>query len=1440
MAAANDLDVRLPATLADPVSVGRDGLQVSSRLVGGGGVRTVAGDTATFRDALPGVDVEVQGLADGVKETAVLRTPAAGDAAAKGLVYDLDLSSGLRATLSAGVVQVQGKDGTTVAVLPAPVVSDAAGRESMTAATYTLGDDADGELRVAVDPAWLADAAYPVALDPSVTWTANNAGDSACQILGGAAQAGTALCGSTSTLQVGATAGGPGRALLRFRSVTDGAIPATAVVHRAWLQLDRQAATGGTGDVEAYAIGEDWLRPQVTWTNRTAGSAWATPGGTTDPVRTWAAQNQPATPGTTYLMASDTVQAWVRGERPNHGLLVRTKTEQGAAYTFGGVGSAVPPKMVVEWEHPLGLAGGQEFFDRDVTDRSSLRVNYATGALTLSARDLTITAPGVATEVTRTYNSARIGERGTVGDGWLLHPGDTRVEVLQDTVVFYDPSGREHVFARRNDTTWRPPAGLKADLTVAADGAATITYRSSGQQYRFRPDGALTQTRDNDGNTQTVAYSTATFPGRAGTQALPASVTDTVGRTVTDTVTSGRVSRVTDWTGRYASYTYTSGRMTSARDTGGGTTAYAYDTSGRLTRVTTPAGRQVRLTWTADGRVASVVNVTDPAAGTGPTTTFAYTDPARPLTEASTGTTVVTDPRGGITTYTWDTRGRVGKVTDQLGRNRSTGYRPSDDPTSLTNANSEVTTAGYDDDDRLTEVTAPTGATQTLTYGAGAGFQAGLPATFTDDRGNTTSFTYDSLGNPVGTLLPDGSSAATVRQGAGASCGPGGGAAFPGAVCETRDPLYSAAAPTAHRTTYRYTAKGELAAQTPPQPSAQQPRSYGYDPLSRATSITDGKAQTSGYTFDALNRLIRITYPDGSTSRYAYDADGNRTESRDVTAGGATTRLTTAAFDDLGRLTYTNAGDGGLSLTYDAASNVATYTDPGGTVTYGYDAAQQLVRLAEPGGSCGTATVANPPAASAKCTVFGYDQAGRRTTIRYPGGHMQTVTYDKSGRQTSTVGTAAGTKRLHQTYRYTAGNQDTSVLQATKDEITRDTTAYTYDTRGRLTRAETSAAGGYPLPSEVFCYDAANNRTATYDTDTAQCGVGTPTTSYTYDAANALTGLTSAPGSGGGTGAAAHDANGAVTALPARATLGQTAPALGVGWNDRNQAVAFTADGSTYGQLYAGPTHTGRYATQTGPTTTTGTATGPLGIWRTQTTTGTQQRYYTRTPDGQLLGLRTAAGANAPRYYTFTDRLGSTTHLFSASGAVANTYTYSAYGVTTSTETVPQPFRYISGYQDAPTGLYLLGLRYYDPHMGRFTQPDPTGQSGGYSYAAGDPLNRKDSSGASSETYTIESALSFVLGTLGLAFGGIPARIALGVADAAGSTLLDCLNIGPFDGCDDGIAYTAVKNAGIGVLSGLTFGALDEAARISGVADEGVDVVVALSEYLAGRVTSLV
>jgi RHS repeat-associated protein len=118
---------------------------------------------------------------------------------------------------------------------------------------------------------------------------------------------------------------------------------------------------------------------------------------------------------------------------------------------------------------------------------------------------------------------------------------------------------------------------------------------------------------------------------------------------------------------------------------------------------------------------------------------------------------------------------------------------------------------------------------------------------------------------------------------------------------------------------------------------------------------------------------------------------------------------------------------------------------------------------------------------------------------------------------------------------------------------------------------------------------------------------------------------------------------------------------------------------------------------------------------------------FNREPGGTLNSMTTGGKS----YYYLTDALGSVVALTDDTGAKVNSYSYSPRGVTraATTEQVPQPYRFAGGYQD-PTGLYHYEARYYDPNIGRFTSPDPSGQEKNpYLYAEGDPVNRIDPTG---------------------------------------------------------------------------------------------------------------
>ncbi|GGX36568.1 hypothetical protein GCM10010383_78380 [Streptomyces lomondensis] len=96
-----------------------------------------------------------------------------------------------------------------------------------------------------------------------------------------------------------------------------------------------------------------------------------------------------------------------------------------------------------------------------------------------------------------------------------------------------------------------------------------------------------------------------------------------------------------------------------------------------------------------------------------------------------------------------------------------------------------------------------------------------------------------------------------------------------------------------------------------------------------------------------------------------------------------------------------------------------------------------------------------------------------------------------------------------------------------------------------------------------------------------------------------------------------------------------------------------------------------------------------------------------REPAGTLNSMPTGGKS----YYYLTDATGNVLGLVDDTGKRTHTYAYGPTGLPrgTTTEAVSQPYRYTGAYLD-PTGLYKMGHRYYDPTLGRFTQPDPSGQ----------------------------------------------------------------------------------------------------------------------------------
>ncbi|WP_434600132.1 RHS repeat-associated core domain-containing protein [Streptomyces sp. A5-4] len=285
----------------------------------------------------------------------------------------------------------------------------------------------------------------------------------------------------------------------------------------------------------------------------------------------------------------------------------------------------------------------------------------------------------------------------------------------------------------------------------------------------------------------------------------------------------------------------------------------------------------------------------------------------------------------------------------------------------------------------------------------------------------------------------------------------------------------------------------------------------------------------------------------------------------------------------------------------------------------------------------------------------------------------------------------------------TDAKTDGTKIRTRTDNATKLTTAYSYDTQNRLTYAQEADAAGARKASWRYCLDKAGNLTH-QDTTAATACPAAPT--YTYNDASQLT------AKGGSTTGWSYDKAGNETA--AATTTART----GETWSDFSQLTSITTGGTARDLVYAGTTNDER--TKLGDTWFHNTALGLAGSTTNGADTG-----FIREPAGTLNSMRTGGKS----YYYLTDATGSVLGLVDEAGERTHTYSPTGQTRTTPTEKITQPYRYAGTYAD-PTGLYKMGARYYDPTLGRFNQPDPSGQeTNPYLYAAADPVNNTDSTG---------------------------------------------------------------------------------------------------------------
>jgi RHS repeat-associated protein len=597
--------------------------------------------------------------------------------------------------------------------------------------------------------------------------------------------------------------------------------------------------------------------------------------------------------------------------------------------------------------------------------------------------------------------------------------------------------------------------------------------------------------------------------------------------TAFDYTDAGQLRRVTLGDGSYAEYTYDAARrLVQIADNLAHRRLYTLDAAGNITREETvnADGSTARLktrVFDALGRLAQELGAQSQ------TTAFGY--------DGQGNLTTLQDPRHTagqpiVTTQAYDELNRLRQITDPnppAGLTQFT-YDGRDQLTQVVAPNNATTGYTVDGLGNVTQEISPDRGTVNYTFDA-----AGNVATRTDARGITATYAYDALnrltaityptsGENVAFTYDSASGNPTCTNGIGRLCqvtDAGGTSRY---VYDARGNVVQTVRielGVTYTTTFTYTLADRLATITAP---TGKSFTVARDTVGRVASVTgtvagQAVALVSNTQYSAEGQVREQTLGNGISQSTAFDADARATGATEsggaeqdiplppwalvLLAGGlllvvayhgrrqpqrAIVWVVLAVANTTWTFVPLTAYAFDTNRQYDAASNLVSRTNAGGTTAFTYD---KLSRLASEAGP-------------ARTQSFTYDANGNRlsdgagsytvtpNSNRYATIRGAGATYDAAGNLTAL---ATGTPPTTKTFTYNQAGRLSEVRQGATLLA-----SYTYNAFGQRTRKALTAAGAQALglPAApltiVFHYDLAGNLLA------ETTSTGTPIRTYVW------------------------------------------------------------------------------------------------------------------------------------------------------------------------------------------------------------------------------------------------------------------------------------------------------------------------------------------------------